>query len=87
MNHRLQLSPISGIRESQVDIPSRGTRENSQSQWQDTKLFRSWIVYDSECKPVRGGVNWNVVLGLGAAVIFSVGFWIAMGVLFARWWR
>jgi len=87
MNYRLQLSPISGSRESQVDLRSREGRQGPQTNWEDAKFFPSWLVYDSNLELQHVGINWNVVLGLGTAVILSVSFWVAAGVMIARLWQ
>jgi hypothetical protein len=87
MNYRLQLSPISGSRESQVDLRSGEGRHGQPTNWEDAKFFRSWLVYNSNLELQRVGINWNVVLGLGAAVILSISFCVAAGVMIARLWQ
>lgn len=84
MNYRLQLSPISGIRESQVEVPSQERRAGQQKAWEDTKLYRSWAVYGSDMAPQRVRINWNMVLGLGLALAVSAGFWVVVGTIVAR---
>ncbi len=88
MNYRLQLSPISGTRESQLhlqpqcwDVPLPNS--------EDTNVFRSWLVYDSDLEPTRieGRVNWNTLLGLALAVVVSVSFWLGLGTMMARIWK
>lgn len=85
MNYR--LSPISGSRESQIELRSREGRQGTKTNWEDAKFFRSWLVYDCNLELQHVGINWNVVLGLGAAVILSVSFWVAAGVMIARLWQ
>ena len=89
MNYRLQFSPISGTRESQIDLPSRERWESAPTNWEDATLFRSWLVYDSDVEPnrTRGRINWNVVLGLALAVVVSVSFWAGVGRMIARVWK
>lgn len=88
MNYRLQFSPISGIRESQVDLPSQKRQAGQRTVWEeDAKLYRSWAVYDSAMEPKRAGINWNMVLGLGLALAIGVGFWVAVGTMVARLFR
>jgi len=89
MNHRLQLSPISGTRESQLDLPPRERWEGPVANSQDANVFRSWLVYESDVETVRsaGRVNWNTVLGLALAVVVSVSFWVGVGIIVARIWK
>lgn len=75
MNHRLQLSPISGIRESQAE--RLGERPSAK----DIAFLRSWFVYDSSLASRRNGLNWSAILGLSLAVMLSVSFWIGLGLL------
>jgi len=85
MNYRLQFSPISGIRESQVDLRPQERQSSQRTIWEeDAKLYRSWAVYDSDMEPKRAGINWNMVLGVGLALAVSVGFWVAVGAMVAR---
>jgi hypothetical protein len=72
---------MSGIRESQVDIPPR---ERQQLTWETTKFYRSWVVYDSDMAPKNTGINWNMVLGLVLALAVSIGCWAGAGILIAR---
>jgi hypothetical protein len=89
MNYRLQLSPISGTRESHVDLPSRERGEGPPPNSEDASVFRSWLVFDSDLEPVRGGSrgNWNTVLGLALAVVVSVSFWVGVGIMMASFWK
>jgi hypothetical protein len=75
MNYRLQLSPIC-TRDSQPseswDVPPLN--------WEDMKVFRSWLVYDSDVDPDRSrGIDWNAVMGLAVAVTVSATFWTGLG--------
>lgn len=89
MNYRLQLSPISGSRESRIDLPSRELWEDTFSNWENTKFYRSWLVYDSDLQGevTRGRVNWSVVLGLTFAAVVSISFWVGAGLLLVRFWK
>ena len=89
MNYRLQLSPISGSRESRIDLPSRELWEDSFSNWENAKFYRSWLVYDSDLQDEvrRDGMNWSVVLGLTLAAVASISFWVGAGLLLARFWK
>jgi len=89
MNYRLQLSPISGTHESQLDVPSSELSENPLKNWQDATFFRSWLVYDSDFgsgRTERRG-KWNKVLGLALAVVVSTAFWLGVGLTIARAWK
>ena len=87
MNYRLQLSPISGTRES-TGVPSRDQWDGSFTNWEDAKFFRSCLVYDSDSdqEPNRadGRSNWSMLLGLALAVVVSLSFWVGVGLLIAR---
>lgn len=87
MNYRLQLSPISGTRES-TGVPSRDQWDGSLTNWEDAKFFRSWLVYDSDSDQepncTDGRSNWNTVLGLALAVVVSVSFWVGVGLMIAH---
>ena len=78
MNYRLQLSPISGARQTGSGVhpgkPSGTLPANSE----DARFFRSWLVYDSALEfGTPGCINWNTVLGITLAITVSVGFWVA----------
>ena len=86
MEYRLQLSPPSDVRKSQLKLRSVASQGRPQAFWQDAKLFRSWLYYDFEdlndtC------ASWNGVLGLGIAVVFSVAFWTGVALLVSRLWK
>ena len=89
MNYRLQLSPVSGTHESQLDLPSSELSEDPVSNWEDAMFFRSWLVYysdlESGCTERRG--KWNRVLGLAVAVVVSAAFWLGVGLTIARAWK
>jgi hypothetical protein len=89
MNYRLQLSPISGSRESRIDLPSCELWEDPFSNWENAKFYRSWLVYDSDPQDevTRGRMNWSVVLGLTSAAVVSISFWVGAGLLLARFWK
>lgn len=87
MNYRLQLSPISGVRESQIEFPfAEGVNLESQpAKWQDAEFLRSWLIYDSECaEGSRRTYNWNALLGFGLAVSVSIACWFGLGVMLTR---
>jgi hypothetical protein len=89
MNYRLQLSPISGTRESKIGVTSRVRWESPSSNWENAKFFRSWFIYDSDLEPdsTKGRINWNMVLGLGLTVVVSLGFWTGVGLMVASFWK
>jgi hypothetical protein len=69
MNYKMQLSPISGTRDSHSRLPFT-SRE-------DARFFRSWLVYDSDLDATRsrGRLNWNMVVGVGLMAVVSAGGW------------
>jgi hypothetical protein len=85
MNYRLSLFQLSGIRESQKSarIDNRSENDWPQTNCEDARVFRSWLVYDLESEPSRR-LNWGTVFGLALSVGVSVSFWTAAGLLFAR---
>lgn len=89
MNYRTQFSPISSTRESHIDLPSREPREVPFSNSENTKFFRSWLVYDSraEGQGTHRRINWSRALGLALAVGVSVLFWIGVAWLVVRLWK
>jgi hypothetical protein len=89
MNYRLQLSPISGARDSQIDLPQGDRLESSATKWEDAEFFRSWLVYDSDLDlaSTKGRVNGPIVFGLALAVLVSVTFWVGLGLMIASRWK
>jgi hypothetical protein len=88
MNYRLQLSPISGTRQTGVGVhpgkPSGTLPENPE----DARFFRSWLVYDSDLESgTQACINWNTVLGITLAITVSVGFWVGAALMIARLWK
>jgi hypothetical protein len=89
MSYKSQLFPLS----STCDTPLRQRISqawgSSQSNLQDIKFLRSWLVYDSELESSRtqGRVNWNMVLGLVLASAVSAGFWTGVGLMVAHAWK
>jgi len=88
MNYRLQPFPTSGTRESRARQPLIEPCP-PRTRPEEAKVFRSWFVYDSDLKTSspRGRVNWNLVAGLGLATAVSVGFWVGVGLMIARFWK
>jgi hypothetical protein len=87
MNYRLQLSPISGLRESQIEFPFAKSvnLEAHPATWQDAEFLRWWLVYDSEGIHNRSRIyNWNALLGLLLAVGVSIACWIGVGMMLTR---
>lgn len=56
---------------------------------EDTRFFRSWLVYDSDLEFSRtsGRVNWNMVGGLALSLIVSVAGWTGIVLLISRLWK
>ena len=87
MNYRLQLSPISGVRESQIEFPfAEGMNLDPQpTKWEDREFLRSWLIYDSECSGNGPRIhNWSALFGLVLAVTVSVGCWAGLGLMLLR---
>jgi hypothetical protein len=84
MNHRLQPSPTSSIRESLPLSEPTGAPPA-----ENAKFFRSWLVNDSDLETTRthGRVNWNTVLGLTMAIVVSACFWAGVGLMIALVWK
>ncbi|MFY9683188.1 MAG: hypothetical protein WA416_18590 [Candidatus Sulfotelmatobacter sp.] len=89
MSFRLQPFPTSGIREASTGQPLAEPCGAPQLRPEDAKFFRSWFVYDFDVKTIRpsGRVNWSLVGGLGLATTISVGFWVGVGLMIARFWK
>ena len=89
MSYRLQPFPASGTRESRTRQPQAEALGGPRLRPEDAKFFRSWFVYDfgQKIAPPRGRFNWNLVAGLGVATTVSVGFWVGVGLMIARFWR
>jgi len=84
MNYRVQISPISSTCESEIAVPVRERRCAPPAE--NTKYFRSWLVFDSdlEITRTRRRVNWAMVLGLALATAISASFWAGVGLIMAR---
>lgn len=89
MSYRLQPFPTSGTRESRTGQPLAEPWGGPRLRPEDAKFFRSWLVYDfgQKAVPPRGHVNWSLVAGLGLASTVSVGFWVGVGLMIARFWK
>jgi len=66
------------------------------SQWgtppvnpEDTRVFRSWLFYDSdfELNRTRGRVNWNVIAGVALMMAVSAAGWGGVALLVSRFWK
>jgi hypothetical protein len=86
MDYRLQLSPISGTRETGPVVHLSKPSNTLPASPEDAKFFRSWLVYDSDVEAggKQGSINWNTTLGIALAVAVSVGCWIGAGLVIAR---
>lgn len=88
MNYRVQLFPLSGLRETEDSSLPNNVLQVSRPEWKDPQFFRSWIEYDLDFDPVRanGRIDWNRLLGLSLAFSLGAGFWTAAGLLIAYLW-
>jgi len=84
MNHRLQLSPISGTPHSNPRLRFNGRWGAPLARWEDVKFFRSWLVYDSDLEAMRtqGRFNWNIIAGLVLMAVVSAAGWWGISLLF-----
>jgi hypothetical protein len=75
MNYKMQLSSVSGTSET-------GLRMSLESR-EETKFFRSWLVYDSDLDATRsrGRINWNMVAGMALMVLVSAAGWYGIALL------
>jgi len=90
INYRLQLSPISGARESSIDLPSCELWEGQSRDCEDADFCRFWLEYDSDLEHAHtaGRVNWNMMLGLALAVLVSASIWLGVGmIIIALLWK
>jgi hypothetical protein len=73
--NRFQLSPMSHRPHSNPRLEF--VERPGAMKWKDAKLFRSWLVYDSDVETERkpGRLNWDFVVGVATMVIVSVGAW------------
>jgi len=81
--NRLQLSPISHGTKSHPPLGFRERRSGPLASWDDVKLLRSWLVYDSdlEASRTRGRLNWSAIAGLLATVAVSAGGWYCVALV------
>ena len=56
---------------------------------EDTRFFRSWLVYDSDFEITRthGRVNWNVIAGVALTIVVSAAGWGGIAWLVAHFWN
>jgi hypothetical protein len=89
MSYKSQLFPLSSTSETPLRQRISQAWGSSQSNLQDIKFLRSWLVYDSELDSsrTRGRVNWNMVLGLVLATGVSAGFWTGVGLMVVHVWK
>ena len=87
--NRLQLSPIFGTRQPQMDLTLRERPETPITKLEQAKVFRSWLVYDSAPEPRRENYrpNWNLVTGLTLAIAVSIGCWVGIAYALASFWK
>jgi hypothetical protein len=87
--NRLQLSPIFGTRQSQMDLPLGKRLDVPIANFEQTKKSRSRLIYDSAPKARREDYrpNWNIVTGLTLAVAVSIGCWIGIAYALATIWK
>jgi hypothetical protein len=84
MNYRVRLFPVPRIRGLRTPLPRNEDLRFPPVEWGNTRLFRSWAVYEFDFEPSR--LNGNSLLGLALAFGVGAGFWTAAGLLIARLW-
>ncbi len=86
--NKLQPSPLFSTRATPLrqsvaawGVPPRSVDE--------TKFFRSWLVYDSDFELTRtqGRVNWNLVSGVALMTLVSAAGWASIAWLVAHFWK
>jgi hypothetical protein len=86
--NKMQFSAMFNDRGSALrqSINAWGTRPVS---LEDTKFFRSWLVYDSdlETNRTRGRINWNLIVGAALMLAVSAGGWAGVAWLVSRLWK
>ena len=77
------LTWLSSAHPANIRLPIRRAWGAAPTNVFDTKLLRSWLVYDSslEADNTEDSTNWNTIQGLGLAVGVSAGFWVAAGLI------
>lgn len=87
--NRLQLSPIFGTRQSQMDLPLGERLDVPIANFEQAKIFRSRLIYDSAAEARREDYrpNWNMVTGLTLAVAVSIGCWVGIAYALASIWK
>lgn len=86
MNYRVQLFPVSELRDLQAPSTRNEGLRFPSVEWGNRKLLRSWAAYDFDFEPTRGRFTRDSLLGLALAIGVGAGFWIAAGLLIARLW-
>lgn len=89
MSHRLQLSGLSTSTKMHTGLTFAGRWGRPLADWEDVKFFRSWLVYDSdlESNRSRGRFNWNLLAGLAATAVVSIGGWSGIAMLVRHFLR
>lgn len=83
--NKLQPSPLFNAR----GTPPITTWGTPQLNLEQTKFFRSWLVYDSDFEVSRthGRVNWNLISGVALMLVVSAAGWAGIAWLVAQLWR
>jgi hypothetical protein len=81
MNYKVQLSPISTPPKPHAHLGC--DIERTTLRLEDTRVFRSWLVYDSglERSQTENALNWSAIGGLVIMAVVSAGGWYGFTVL------
>ena len=74
---------LSSTQPAHIRLPMRRAWGAAPSNALDTKVLRSWLVYDSSLEAGTTGGSARI-LGLSLAVGVSAGFWVAVGLVATR---
>ncbi|HTW58210.1 MAG TPA: hypothetical protein VMD99_08770 [Terriglobales bacterium] len=77
------LSPTNG---SSIRVVITSAPSASPENFRQVQVWRSWLEYRSRAQ-ARPRFNWNALLGLLITAGISAGFWTAIGVTVAHFWK
>jgi hypothetical protein len=84
-----KLFPLSGTGQISCGMPIQNAWSEPPADSKDTKLLRSWLVYDSV---IQGDSDTHrskrsIALGLVVAFGISASFWTGIGLIVTRAWK
>ena len=86
--NKLQPSPLSMAREAPA-VQRIAPWASLPANLEQTRFFRSWLVYDSDLDLNRthGRLNWNMIGGVALMLAVSAAGWTGVAWLMAQLWR